>query len=358
MPDLSAAFATPALEEAFLGVVDVEGKLLAALEELGPVGGRDVVLLDAGRGSWERQLAGIGAAVTAVAFPDPLDEVAALARIAELPVAEADTVVVPWSELAVPGSRVHRRSATAPAAVRPPAAGPRLRPRRRLGAVARAPRSSRGLEPAARAVPRRRVPGPGHPLLVDLQVDRTGARAPDRRLRAAGRRAGRSDEAPSTGVPGRGLPPLGAGARARARGAGRGAGRGIGRVQRRLIPSDHEPEFARAAEQVETAGSGAGRCPARGRSAGWRRSARLRSGRLPGHARLAGRASAPGSGRASRPGRSSAARACRARLPGRASALGSGRPSVRGSRPPERGTLPGRSRPGRHRPNSPPRRRR
>jgi SAM-dependent methyltransferase len=105
MPDLSAAFATPALEQAFLGVVDVEGKLLAALEDLGPVGGRNVVLLDAGRGSWERQLAGIGAAVTAVAFPDPLDEAAALARIAELPAAEADTVVVPWSELAVPGSR-------------------------------------------------------------------------------------------------------------------------------------------------------------------------------------------------------------------------------------------------------------
>ena len=49
MPDLSAALPTPELVEAFLGVVDVEGKLLAALDDLGPVAGRDVVVLDAGR---------------------------------------------------------------------------------------------------------------------------------------------------------------------------------------------------------------------------------------------------------------------------------------------------------------------
>ncbi|MGA3056954.1 MAG: hypothetical protein ABSE70_02780 [Candidatus Limnocylindrales bacterium] len=105
MPDLSAAFHTPELEEAFLGVVDVEGKLIAALEDLGPVSDRDVVLLDAGRGFLERQLTAIGARVNAVAFPDPHDETAGLARVADLPAGEADTVVVPWSELAVPGSR-------------------------------------------------------------------------------------------------------------------------------------------------------------------------------------------------------------------------------------------------------------
>jgi hypothetical protein len=105
MPDLSIEFHTPELEEAFLGVVDVEGKLMAALEDLGPVSDRDVVLLDAGRGFLERQLTAIGARVKAVAFPDPLDESAALARVDELPAGEADTVVVPWSELAVPGSR-------------------------------------------------------------------------------------------------------------------------------------------------------------------------------------------------------------------------------------------------------------
>jgi SAM-dependent methyltransferase len=105
MPDLPIALHTPELEEAFLGVVDVEGKLIAALEDLGPVAGRDVVLLDAGRGFLERQLTAIGARIDAVPFPDPQDEAAALARIAELSGGEADTVVVPWSELAVPGSR-------------------------------------------------------------------------------------------------------------------------------------------------------------------------------------------------------------------------------------------------------------
>jgi hypothetical protein len=105
MPDPPIALHTPELEEAFLSVVDVEGKLIAALEDLGPVAGRDVVLLDAGHGFLERHLAVIGARVKAVAFPDPQDEAAALARIAELPGGEADAVVVPWSELAVPGSR-------------------------------------------------------------------------------------------------------------------------------------------------------------------------------------------------------------------------------------------------------------
>ncbi len=105
MPDLSVAFHTPELEEAFLGVVDVEGKLIAALEDLGPVAGRDVILLDAGRGFLERHLAAIGARVDAVAFPDPGDEETALARMAELTAGAADAVVVPWSELAIPGSR-------------------------------------------------------------------------------------------------------------------------------------------------------------------------------------------------------------------------------------------------------------
>jgi hypothetical protein len=105
MPDLSAALPTTELEEAFLRVVDCEGKLTAALEDLGPVAGRDVVLLDAGRGFRERQLSEIGARVTSVAFPDPRDEPAAMDLLAKLPAAEADVVVVPWSELATPGSR-------------------------------------------------------------------------------------------------------------------------------------------------------------------------------------------------------------------------------------------------------------
>lgn len=105
MPDLSVAFPTPDLEEAFLGVVDIEGKVIGALEDLGPVADRDVILLDGGRGSWQRQLAGVGARVTDVAFADPNDEAAAVAQLAELPAGRADAVVVPWSELATPGSR-------------------------------------------------------------------------------------------------------------------------------------------------------------------------------------------------------------------------------------------------------------
>lgn len=105
MPDLAMAFHPPEMEEAFLGVVDIEGKLIAALEDLGPVASRDVILLDAGRGFLERRLADIGARVIAVPFSDPQDEAAALARMAEIPDGEADAVIVPWSQLAVPGSR-------------------------------------------------------------------------------------------------------------------------------------------------------------------------------------------------------------------------------------------------------------
>jgi hypothetical protein len=104
MPDLSAALPTTELEEAFFRVVDVEGKLTAALEDLGPIAGREVILLDSGRGFRERQLAEIGAKVTAVRFADPHDEFDARTRMAELPAGEADVVVAAWSELAVPGS--------------------------------------------------------------------------------------------------------------------------------------------------------------------------------------------------------------------------------------------------------------
>jgi hypothetical protein len=104
MPDLSADLPTTELEEALIGVVDVEGKLLAALEGLGPVSGRDVVLLDAGRGYLVRGLTECGARVTAVAFADRRDPDRAIAELAALPGGEADVVLVPWSELAVPGS--------------------------------------------------------------------------------------------------------------------------------------------------------------------------------------------------------------------------------------------------------------
>jgi SAM-dependent methyltransferase len=50
--------------------IDVEGKLPRTLEALGPIGGRDVVLLDAA-GRWQaRQLLGLGARVVALAPAD------------------------------------------------------------------------------------------------------------------------------------------------------------------------------------------------------------------------------------------------------------------------------------------------
>jgi hypothetical protein len=104
MPDLTAAFESPELEAAFLEVVDREGKILAALEELGPVCDRDVVVLDSGCGHRARELAGLGARVTAVPCDGSTDEAAALASLAELPEGCADTVVAMWSELALPGS--------------------------------------------------------------------------------------------------------------------------------------------------------------------------------------------------------------------------------------------------------------
>jgi hypothetical protein len=101
MPDLPIAMATPEVEEAFLRVVDPEGKIPAALEALGPVAGRDVVVLDSGNGLRVRQLQAIGARVAAFRWPLAEDDAA---RLAEW-IGRADAVVVPWSELAAPRSR-------------------------------------------------------------------------------------------------------------------------------------------------------------------------------------------------------------------------------------------------------------
>jgi len=104
MPDLAAVLPTTDLEEAFLDVVDVEGKLTAALEDLGPIAGRDVVLLDAGGGYRQRCMTEIGAHVTGLSFPRGCDEADALALMSALPAGDADAVVAMWSELALPGT--------------------------------------------------------------------------------------------------------------------------------------------------------------------------------------------------------------------------------------------------------------
>ena len=104
MTDLPAALPSRSLEEAFIEVVDIEGKLIAALEDLGPIADRDVILLDAGNGVRARLMAEIGARVTSVTLTPEADEDEALDRMALLPQGQADAVVALWSQFAVPGS--------------------------------------------------------------------------------------------------------------------------------------------------------------------------------------------------------------------------------------------------------------
>ena len=106
MPDLAWTPPTPELEEAFLGAVDREGKVPAALEELGPLSNRDVLLLDGGDGVWERRLAELGARVTPLSLANRSAEAEAVAALAALSPGSFDVVLAPWSELAVPGSPV------------------------------------------------------------------------------------------------------------------------------------------------------------------------------------------------------------------------------------------------------------
>ncbi len=108
MPDFSMALPSAPLNEQFGRVVDVERKVLAALEALGPVVDRDVVVLDAGSGSLARRLEEMGARVDAFRFPLSDGDSARLAAWA----GQADTVIVPWSELACPGSTFIAESST------------------------------------------------------------------------------------------------------------------------------------------------------------------------------------------------------------------------------------------------------
>lgn len=77
------------LAEQFARVLDVEGKIPRALEALGPIGGRDVVLVDGPDGIRARQLRELGARVTLVASSGP--------AAFDVPDASADVVVAAWS---------------------------------------------------------------------------------------------------------------------------------------------------------------------------------------------------------------------------------------------------------------------
>jgi len=77
------------LEPAFLAAFDPPGKLVAALEALGPVADRDVVVVDAAGGPIVRGLAGAGARLSSAADGSPL-------RIDATDVS-ADAVIGLWS---------------------------------------------------------------------------------------------------------------------------------------------------------------------------------------------------------------------------------------------------------------------
>jgi SAM-dependent methyltransferase len=77
------------LAEQLARVLDVEGKIPRALEALGPVGGRDVGLVDGPDGIRARQLRELGARVTLVPSSGP--------AAFDVPDASADVLVAAWS---------------------------------------------------------------------------------------------------------------------------------------------------------------------------------------------------------------------------------------------------------------------
>ena len=79
----------PGLAEQLTRVLDVEAKIPRTLEALGPVGGRDVLLLDGDDGIRARQLAELGGRVTFAAANGPAGF--------DAPDASADVVVSMWS---------------------------------------------------------------------------------------------------------------------------------------------------------------------------------------------------------------------------------------------------------------------
>lgn len=89
MADLPFELADPGLAGQLLGSLDVEGKIARAIEAVGPMGGRDVVLLGGGS-TRAGQLEALGARLVLAADPAALDR---------LPAESADVVVGFWSSL-------------------------------------------------------------------------------------------------------------------------------------------------------------------------------------------------------------------------------------------------------------------
>lgn len=107
MADLPIDLA-PGLAEQLAKVLDVEGKIPRALEVLGPVGGRDVVLVDGAGGIRARQLADLGARLTLVASSGPAPY--------DAPDGSADVLVSCWSAFrgVAPDEMAHARRVLRP----------------------------------------------------------------------------------------------------------------------------------------------------------------------------------------------------------------------------------------------------
>jgi len=111
--DLPFALATPGARDLLARVIDLEGKIPRALEALGPLADRDVVLCDADAGLRARQLAALAARVTALvpqqrlaearrAFGStrrrvPITVAAGTSQATGLPAGFADAIVSLWA---------------------------------------------------------------------------------------------------------------------------------------------------------------------------------------------------------------------------------------------------------------------
>ena len=187
LPDDSATVLRSAL--------DRERKIDAALDRLGPLAGRDVLVIDAGTDELARYAA-LGARVTSVprAMPWPVGDASvdtivsvwsAFRGVVPADLAEADRVLRPGGRLLVVhdygrddvsrlrGDLVEHGDWTRPG-------GPFLT---------------------------RRLPAPRDPLLLDVRFDRRRADVPRERLRRPGRGRRRRAEAAAAVLQRRGLPP-------------------------------------------------------------------------------------------------------------------------------------------------------
>lgn len=90
MSDLPVTFADPGLTARLAASLDVEGKIPRAIEALGPVADRDLLLVDGDGGLRADQLKSLGARVSILAGTDS-------SALAAVPPSSVDVVVACWS---------------------------------------------------------------------------------------------------------------------------------------------------------------------------------------------------------------------------------------------------------------------